>query len=120
MFFMGWSQIPPPKPPVLGAWEAYDYGIDYHGWVLKCGPLFHGHIHLAGGNYYSQLNGRAMPERKSLAEAQDAIERAIIARVREMLPAYRIIYGRVMHRDGKPPDDPPPAGAPKLRAVRAA
>ncbi|HZQ40182.1 MAG TPA: hypothetical protein VFA87_05300 [Rhizomicrobium sp.] len=120
MFFMGWNGYPPPKPPPLGEWETYDCGSDYHGWTLKCGTLFYGQIHLAGGSYFVQLNGRALDSAKSLDEAKDAVERAIIARVRAMLPAYRVVYGRVMHRDGKPPDEPPPVGPPQLRAVRAA
>lgn len=117
---MGWSHIPPPKPPPLGEWEAFDCGMDYHGWLLRCGSLFVGHIRLAGGEYYVSFNGKALGPRKSLNEAKDMVERLIIARVREMLPGYRIIYARVMRRDGKPPDDPPPSGAPQLRTVRAA
>ena len=120
MFFMGWNQIPPPKPPPLGEWEAFSYGRDYHAWTLRCGGMFWAHIHLGGGIYYPQLNGSALDLAKSIDDAKDAVERAIIARVREMLPAYRVVYGRVMHRDGKPPDEPPPVGPPQLRTVRAA
>lgn len=116
MFFMGWGDVKPPKPPPLGAWEVISYGRDYHAWILRCGPMFWGHITQAKGEYFSTLNGQATGVSDKLERAQDAVERAIIARVREMLPAYRVIYGRVMHRDGRPPDDPPPGGA-ALRLV---
>src|SRR6478735_7155863 len=113
---MGWSNAPPPKPPPLGKWEAVSYGADYHAWTLRCGAMFWGHVIQARG-YRATLNGNDAGLHEKLDDAKDAVERAIICCVREMLPAYRVIYGRVMHRDGKPPDDPPPSGA-GLRVVQ--
>lgn len=118
MFYMGWSDVKPPPPPPLGAWEAISYGSDYHAWTLRCGSMFWGHIVQARG-YRATLNGTEVGVHDKLADAQDAVERAIIARVREMLAAYRVVYGRVMHRDGRPPDDPSPGGA-QLRLVQGA
>jgi len=97
---MTWSRIPPPKPTPPGEWEAFTYGSDYRGWILRCGPAFDAHIHQQGGGdkYFTMLNGKARNIQTSLTKAQAAVEEEIINSVRVMLPAYKVIFERVQQR----------------------
>ena len=113
---MGWSDVRPPKKPPLGEWEAYSSGEQYRGWLLRCGALFISHIRLSNCRYYVWFNGEALGPRDTLDEAQGLAERAIVERVREMLPGYRVIHARVMRRDGVREEETG-SGAPPFRVV---
>ncbi len=95
---MAWNQIPPPKPTPPGEWEAFSYGKDYRGWILRCGPAFHAHITSCGGGFYTEFNLKPLQVQKELAKAQAAVEEKIINNVRAMLPAYKVIFERVERR----------------------
>jgi len=95
---MTWKDIPKPVPTPPGEWEAFSYGNDYFGWVLRCGPAFLVHIHQAGGSFYTTINNKALPVRKTGEDARLAAELAIIQKVRLMLPCYKVICERVAKR----------------------
>lgn len=94
--FMAWNTPSPPTPP--GDWQEYSAGMDYRGWTLDCGKLFHVHITAKGGSFYTDFNAGALPVVKNLQVAQQAAEREIVRRVREMLPAYRAVFARLERR----------------------
>ena len=77
--------------------------------MLEAGPLFHVHITSTGGNYCTSFNNGTLPVVSKLDTAKLAAEREIIKRVREMLPAYRIIFERqekrpeIVSRDQRAP-----------------
>lgn len=97
--------INPPGRPWLpsmekpGEWHAWDTaGIK--GWTLKCLPVFKAEIRYVKHRrvYMLDLNDVAMGEHKDLAPLQVRAEREMIARVRGMLPAYRVIHARAAAR----------------------
>ena len=90
---MAWNTPSPPKPP--GEWDSYSAGLDYKGWTLSCGDLFHIHITSSGGQFYTSFNHGTLPVRGKLNAAREAAEREIVRRIRAMLPAYRAIFERV-------------------------
>jgi len=95
---MGWGDIPKPKPTPPGEWEAFLYGSDYRGWILRCGPGFVVQIHKSGDNYYTSLNSTGLAVQGSLLQAQLEAELAIVKGVREMLPGYKVIVERLESR----------------------
>jgi hypothetical protein len=95
---MGWNDIPKPKPTPPGEWEEFTYGVNYHGWILRCGPGFDVHITRNGGQYYTTLNGGGLPIQTTLLQAQVSAELAIVTGVREMLPGYKVIVQRLEAR----------------------
>ncbi|MES2292009.1 MAG: hypothetical protein V4527_01790 [Pseudomonadota bacterium] len=68
--------------------------MDYKAWTLTVGDIFHVHICVNKGRYYTTFNHGTLPMKGTLRDAQKAAEREIIRRVREMLPAYRAIFAR--------------------------
>lgn len=94
---MGWSQVKPPPAPPPGKWERWSYGKDIQGWALKCGPMFWADIRKVGehGNYYAMLNSDPLGNDPDPKVLMVQIEREIVRRVREMLPAYRVIFARI-------------------------
>jgi len=95
---MTWGRIPPPTPTPPGEWEAFSYGSDYRGWILRCGPAFHAQITSGAGNFYTEFNSKPLAVQKNLERAQAAVEEKIVNDVRAMLPAYRVIFERVERR----------------------
>jgi hypothetical protein len=95
---MGWKDIPPPKPTPPGEWEAFSYGSNYRGWILRCGPAFNAHITASENKFYTMFNSDGRSVQANLARAQAAVEEEIINSVRVMLPAYRVIFERVEKR----------------------
>ena len=87
---------PEPQP---GEWVRYDYGKDRRGWYLDCGPMFHADVDLNAGEYTLTLNMHPLAKNSDPEVLKRTAEGHIIARVRKMLPAYRVIYGRAMTGD---------------------
>lgn len=96
-----WKDIPKPKPTPPGEWEAFSYGNDYRGWVLRCGPGFDAHITSGGDKFYTILNGKGLAIQDSLVKAQVAVEHSIVNSMREMLPGYKVIVERLDARYNK-------------------
>src|SRR5579864_348237 len=92
---------PEPEP---GQWVRYDYGMSSRGWHLDCGPMFHADIGQGREGYLLTLNLHPISQGGDVEELKRIAERHIVARVRKMLPAYKVIRGRVAEltadRDG--------------------
>jgi hypothetical protein len=95
---MGWNDIPKPKPTLPGEWEAFMYGTDYRGWILRCGPGFNVQIHRSGDQYFTSFNSVGLQVQGTLLQAQVAAELAIVNGIREMLPGYKVIVERLEAR----------------------
>jgi len=106
---MTWDPKQPPRP--IGEWYEYSAGTDYRGYTLDCGRLFHVHIVSKGGRYDISFNGASLSDAKSLRAARFAAEAKIVAQVREMLPAYRIIFARYEQQEK-------PANVTPLRPIK--
>lgn len=96
----GRSWLPDREP--LGEWVAWDTA-GVKGWTLKCLPVFKAEIRYVPHRkvYMLEINGVAMGESKNLEAVQDRAEREMIARVRKMLGAYKVIHARAMGRQGE-------------------
>lgn len=95
-----WGNKRPEEPGVWKAWEC----AGVLGWTLKCLPVFQAEIRYEAypKAYFLCINDVAMGQSKELEPLQDRAEREMIARVRGMLPAYRVIHERIMKRQGTP------------------
>lgn len=89
------SWLPDYPEPAPGQWVPYDYGKDIRGWHLTCGPMFHADIGTGQSGYLLTLNLHPLCQGPDVEELKRIAERHIVARVRKMIPAYRVIYGRV-------------------------
>lgn len=93
---MGWKDIPKTTPTPPGEWEAFTYGTDYRGWLLRCGPGFVVHITRGGDQYFTTFNGGTnLGAQNTLLQAQVAAELAIVNSIRQMLPSYKAIVDRL-------------------------
>jgi len=86
--------LPKYPEPKDGEWISYDYGMNSRGWYLDCGPMFHADVRAMGGEYALSLNMHPIARNGDLEAIKRTAERHIIARVRKMLPAYRVIFVR--------------------------
>ena len=99
MVLMAWND--PPPPPKHGVWEHWTYGpVD--GWTLRCGPMFAGDVRRVGevGPYYSILNAEPMGVGPDAEKLKEHIDEEIVRRVREMLPAYKLLRERIIEGTG--------------------
>jgi hypothetical protein len=87
--------LPDYPDPSPGQWVRYDYGVNSRGWHLDCGPMFHADIGQGRDGYLLTLNLHPISQGGDVEELKRIAERHIVARVRKMLPAYKVIYGRV-------------------------
>lgn len=101
---MGWqsSSVSPP-PPKQGVWEHWTYGKDIQGWSLRCGPMFFADIRRIGdyGNYYATLNSDVLGNDPNPQTLMKKVDREIIRRMREAIPAYKILHARVIGRNSE-------------------
>jgi hypothetical protein len=87
------ADLPPAAPP--GEWERWDYGKDLRGWSLTCGPMFHADVSATARGLTAFLNMQPIAHGQDLEALKRLAELEIVARVRRMLPVYRIIHARV-------------------------
>ena len=91
---MGWNDVKCTPPPP-GEWTAYSYGKDIRGWHLDCGGMFHADIGPGSNGYVVTLNMHPLGGGWDVDELKRVAERAIVQRIRHMLPAYKTIHARV-------------------------
>ena len=86
-----------PSPPKPGAWEKWSYGHDIQGWSLRCGPMFFADVRRVGatGNYYATLNSDVLGNDADPQKLMRLVDGEIVRRVRELVPAYRVVHARV-------------------------
>ncbi len=88
------TAAPTTTPPTPGEWVAYSYGKDIRGWHLYCGGMFHADIGPGPKGYLVTLNMHPSGDRRDADELKHLAERAIVDRIRHMLPAYKVIHVR--------------------------
>jgi hypothetical protein len=92
---MGWEdRRVARKAPSPGEWVAYNYGKGIRGWHLECGGMFHADIWLGAKGYLVTLNMHPLGSGRDVDALKKIAERAIAERVRNMLPAYKVIHQR--------------------------
>jgi hypothetical protein len=95
---MGWQNDFKPPPPKPGAWERWSYGHDVEGWSLRCGPMFFADVRKVGaaGEYYATLNSDILGNDPDPQKLMRAVDREIVRRVRELIPAYKVLRARTV------------------------
>jgi hypothetical protein len=97
---VGWDAVTTKQPPP-GAWVEYRYGADVRGWHLGCGGTFYADIGQCAKGYSVTLNMHVLTTGQNANDLKRVAERAIVDRVRNMLPAYKVIHARVKNGDDK-------------------